>query len=662
MLNWNETVLFSIFMGVALKTTAVLALAWIAARLLRGRSAAVRHLVWTAAAAAVLALPLLSVSLPSLRLPGAALLAYSSNAVFRTVVVPKDASAPAAQLTPHGPAAGTSGLAVSRRDWRIWLMLMWLAGAVAAFGQMLAAFAAVWRIRRSAKPFFDRNLSLELSNSLGIRHAVDVLESEAGSMPMTVGIHRATVLLPSDAVGWSEERRRVVLLHELAHVRRGDVPTHLLARLALALYWWNPLAWIAWREFLKERERAADDLVLRAGARASEYATHLLEVARTMSTAPAIGWAAVAMARPSQLEGRLVAILDETVNRNQPGRAAALAAALLAVGLVAPIAAVRAQDTPTAQAQTLPPDVDAFIRAAASQKNHEMLDDAAQAAERLEKYDTAQKLLESAAEIRAQVSGSDSVAYGIGLLKLADLERMRKNAKSAFEFYTKAAQVLGDRPEAARALTQLGIAVLLEKPPAFARAFEYFQHAQAVDPKHAAMALMWMAVVRQREGSPDEAEKLYQNALAIQDPESPETLVIRKVYGQFLRTRGRVDEAKEFDAATAAMQKTQTKPMPSLAAGVYKIGGGISAPKLVSKVEPQYTDEARAALLSGTVRLFVEIGTDGLAHNLQILQGLGLGLDEKAMEAINQWKFKSATKDGQPVPVMATIEVNFRLL
>ena len=158
---------------------------------------------------------------------------------------------------------------------------------------------------------------------------MDVLETEAGSMPMTFGLVRPAILVPSEAAEWSAERRRVVLLHELAHVRRGDPATHLLARAAMNIYWWNPLAWIAWREFLKERERAADDLVLNAGARASDYAGHLLEVARTLQSAPAIGWAAVAMARRSQLEGRLLAILDSGVNRAAAGRASVLAAALL---------------------------------------------------------------------------------------------------------------------------------------------------------------------------------------------------------------------------------------------------------------------------------------------------------------------------------------------
>src|SRR5439155_15248561 len=223
---------------------------------------------------------------------------------------------------------------------------------------------------------------------LGILHAVEVLETSTGSMPMTFGIVRPVVFLPSDAATWSEERRRMVLLHELAHVRRGDAATQLLARLALILNWWNPLAWTAWREFLKERERAADDMVLDAGARASDYAGHLLEVARAMQAAPALGWAAVAMARRSQLEGRLLNILDARAIRYNGGRASALAATLLAVALVAPFAAVRAQDQAS---QAMPPEVDATVRAAAAQKNHEMLDSAAAVFEALREYETAQK-------------------------------------------------------------------------------------------------------------------------------------------------------------------------------------------------------------------------------------------------------------------------------
>jgi len=96
--------------------------------------------------------------------------------------------------------------------------------------------------------------------------------------------------------------------------------------------------------------------------------------------------------------------------------------------------------------------------------------------------------------------------------------------------------------------------------------------------------------------------------------------------------------------------------------GVFRVGGGVTAPSLLSKVEPEYSEEARRAKYQGTVVLYVEVFPDGKAHNLKVLRSLGLGLDEKAIEAVNKWRFRPGFKDGKPVPVQATIEVNFRLL
>jgi TonB family protein len=96
--------------------------------------------------------------------------------------------------------------------------------------------------------------------------------------------------------------------------------------------------------------------------------------------------------------------------------------------------------------------------------------------------------------------------------------------------------------------------------------------------------------------------------------------------------------------------------------GVFRVGGGVSAPVLLFKKEPEYSEEARKAKYQGTVVLYVEVTEDGKAANMRVLRSLGLGLDEKAMEAVRQWKFKPGYKDGRPVKVAATIEVNFRLL
>jgi TonB family protein len=96
--------------------------------------------------------------------------------------------------------------------------------------------------------------------------------------------------------------------------------------------------------------------------------------------------------------------------------------------------------------------------------------------------------------------------------------------------------------------------------------------------------------------------------------------------------------------------------------GVYKIGGGVSSPQLLFKVEPEYSEEARKAKFQGTVLLYVEVDEKGLPRNIRVIRPLGLGLDQKAIEAVEKWKFSPGKKDGKPVPVQAQIEVNFRLL
>ena len=96
--------------------------------------------------------------------------------------------------------------------------------------------------------------------------------------------------------------------------------------------------------------------------------------------------------------------------------------------------------------------------------------------------------------------------------------------------------------------------------------------------------------------------------------------------------------------------------------GVFYAGGGVSSPFLLSKVEPEYSEEARKAKYQGIVTLYVEVDTNGRAQNIRVLHSLGLGLDEKAIEAVKQWKFRPGMKNGKPVTVAAQIEVSFRLL
>jgi TonB family protein len=603
---------FAILAGAALKSTLVLAAAWLAALALRRRSAAARHLIWTAAAAAVLALPFLAVWMPPLSVPTPAALA--DNLVFRIT-----AAGLATASTPTSAAPAVPVNTPWHADWQLVALLGWAAGVSAALVQMAVGFAGIRRVRRAASLSPDSLLARDLARRVSVGREVAVFETFPGSMPMTFGVWRPVVFMPSDAAAWSEERRRMVLLHELAHVRRGDVATQLAARLALILHWWNPLAWVAWREFLKERERATDDLVLQAGARASDYASHLLEVARSMHDAPPLAWAHVAMARRSQLEGRLSAILDARVTRNRGGWAPALAAAVTAVLVVAPLAAVRAQ------ANVLP-----LIRVSAPPPAP----------------------VNAAIPAPPPAIETKSSNYGLGLLKLAALEAERNRPGEAEAFYAKAGQVLGDRAEAAPALLFLGQSLLRRNQ--HAQALAYFQKAQQLDRTQTAYARMWMGLIHERRREFDAADLMYKSALAAAPAGSTQAATVRQMYSLFLNRQKREEDAQAIRPAP----RLPATPTP----GVLRVGGTVKPPALLFKKEPQYTEEARLAKFQGTVVLYIEVGPDGWAHNIQVTQGLGLGLDQRAVAAVSQWRFRPGMKDDVAVPVAATVEVNFRLL
>jgi TonB family protein len=95
--------------------------------------------------------------------------------------------------------------------------------------------------------------------------------------------------------------------------------------------------------------------------------------------------------------------------------------------------------------------------------------------------------------------------------------------------------------------------------------------------------------------------------------------------------------------------------------GAYRVGGGVSAPRAIFSPDPEYSEEARKAKWQGTVVLWVVIGPDGKPRDVRVQRSLGMGLDEKAIEAVRSWKFEPAKKDGQPVAVQVNVEVNFRL-
>ena len=341
------------------KASLVLLAAALTSLILRRASAALRHLVWTLALCSALLLPVVSLALPKWQLQ---LVTISSPApaVESTVAAaapepaaPSFATAPRLGRASHPDTGAVEPVAVShaswlpRMSWQGALLALWLLGAGAILGRIVVGLVAVRFVSRRTQLITDAEwlpMAMDLAEEMGVSRRLRFLRSGRASMPVATGLFRPSVIMPADADTWSESRLRVVLLHELAHVKRRDCLTHVLAQAACAFYWFNPLAWLAVKRARAERERACDDLVLACGTRGSEYADLLLEMARVLrgDRFPALlGGASLAMAHRSQLEGRLMAILDPRVPRSGLTRARAAIVVAVALCTVAPLAALQ---------------------------------------------------------------------------------------------------------------------------------------------------------------------------------------------------------------------------------------------------------------------------------------------------------------------------------
>lgn len=227
-------------------------------------------------------------------------------------------------------------------DWRSWLLLAWIAGTVIVAARWFFAMLGAWRLVQRAGPVYDLEwleLKERIAFGLDLDRPVRLLRSDRITVPVACGVSTPVVLLPADADEWSEDRREVVLTHEMAHILRRDCLSQLVAQAALVLHWFNPLAWVAYRRFLLEREHACDDYVINNGARASDYAAHLMHIARRFRRESLSLSATAPMARRSNLEGRILSILETDQNRSTASRGALAVLSVLALAFVLPLAA-----------------------------------------------------------------------------------------------------------------------------------------------------------------------------------------------------------------------------------------------------------------------------------------------------------------------------------
>lgn len=328
---------------VFVRATTILAVAWLLSRALKGAAAATRHAVWSVALASLILLPVVSLVLPRFDIPAPATQPANSmpaNDVPGAVAV-MPGLVPSGHVHTEAPRA-TPAATNARILPAVFAMLAWVVGAVFGVGRLSAGWAAARRLVARAVPMAGdtQRVTRELATQLGITRDVRVLVSDTLSVPVNCGLFRPVILLPAAACDWTPDRLRVVLLHELAHVRRWDYASLLAMETARAMYWMNPLVWLAARRANIELERACDDEVLRAGTRSVEYAEHLYEIAASLAGGKTPR-GALAMAQPSTLRARVGAILAGRVNRSPLGFRALAGATAIALLVGVPLTSLR---------------------------------------------------------------------------------------------------------------------------------------------------------------------------------------------------------------------------------------------------------------------------------------------------------------------------------
>ena len=318
----------------AVKSAAIIGVALAVMPLIRTRTAALRHVVLATALLSAGLTPLMRPVLPAWRIPVGFSVGSTAESPFDVFGLPETvqrASTLTASAVPTPVPISISAIAAA----------IWLLGAAVGVGFLIVGCIRLNRLASRAQPISDGDWATcaeQIRGEYGLPRPI-LLRTEHPSLLVTWGIRRARVLVPARAMNWPIERIRIVLAHELAHVRRRDWIVQIGAEFVRAMNWFNPAFWIACSRLRRESEQACDDHVINRGVDGSEYATHLVDIARELR--PGLIWVpAPSIARTSTFERRVRVMLDRKVNRQPMSRAASVATVVLMLTIVIPITGI----------------------------------------------------------------------------------------------------------------------------------------------------------------------------------------------------------------------------------------------------------------------------------------------------------------------------------
>ena len=706
--------------NLAVRSLAVAAVAAAAIWLLRLKSAAAQHAVWTAVTAGMLLVGAAGALLPSIPLhilPAVPMLAES----------PRPHVAPLAAFAIRPPAPPPRGMA--------WQQI--------AAG-LYAAGVLVFLVLLGSSYRFTRHL-VRGSRLARLPGGCPTYESTWISVPVTVGFLHPKIVLPAGWRDWPAEKLAAVMAHEQGHVRRADWAIAAMAGLNRCLFWFHPLAWWLERRLAVLAEQACDDAaVLELGTR-EPYAEALLDMAAAVKTGHGrLVWEAMAMAKTAEVRRRIDRILDET--RDIPrGWTRARWTALAVCGLPLLYLAAAVQLAPAQQAPppgggvnfrsvigydvergvyvgNVPPD--AAPAAVTPRASPQALPSGTRPPVVIFKKEPpytpeALKAQLQGAVVLSLTIGADGQGRVVTVLQSLGLG-LDQNAVAAVEQWKFRPATQNGQPVNCPATVEMDFRLIHSPAPQAATSpHAVFATTTTLDTARVAYVDNTVKTDRAPGAEVSSIQSVAPNGvqppvlLYKKEPEYSEEARKAKLQGTVtlyitVDTNGRtsdirvlkslglgldemaLDAVKQWkykpamkngqpveynttvqvtfrllpdlvsDEERAAFLKLQDAPAAAPASST--TSSGTQQPVLLYKKEPEYTEEARSAKLQGTVVLSTTIGTDGRAGNIQVLKSLGLGLDEKAMEAVRQWKFRPAMQDGKPIESTHQVEVNFRLL
>lgn len=611
--------------AVVVDASILLALALVLCRVLRRRSAALRHMILAGALAAAAVVPLLEASLPHWEFD---VLSSTSDVIN---------SGP---TLGSAPSVGADALAIEvapapQFTWSARAAVIWAIGFVAVMAGFLGGIARLLWLTRRCQPVRSnvwRQRAAALSREYALTRPVAVLESGDRALVLTWGLWRPRIIVPAGAASWAVERVDVVLAHELAHIARRDWALQIAAETVCALYWFNPLIWLACRRLRDESEQACDDAVLHRGVNASDYASHLLAVAREL-VGTGRGWAsAPAVANPSTLEKRIAAMLNASRNRKPLTRAAGVTTIVAALALTAPVAAV----TLTARVEPTPivagPGVDVRLVAPAPEPRPAVAP--ATVVRRTTRRAAAAQA--PAQQPPASVSGTLRDASG-AVLPGVELTLTQVASPTRYSAFSDAGGRFAFRN------VPPGRYELVASLPGFAALRIDLTLAAGQDVQRDLMM---------RIGSVMESIKVVCGAAVAALPSGGSDNTVLAYDRRAATTR----------LFTMPHATPGTPPMLAAQGVPIRVGGQIAAPRKVKDVAPICPG---AALPGGGLVVILEatIGVDGMVGDIRSLRPPPSEPPSEfvkaALEAVRQWQFTPTRLNNVPVPVIMTVTVSF---